>query len=134
MTRPADGSGKRDGRGRFEAAIEQYLRECYRTRTAVRASEFSLNMELTRQHVSETISEAFGKPLRDVLRERQLLYAAELLSKTPLRIDGVAAASGFGHRTTLHRAFVRAYGVSPTEYRKSRQSDKLPRPGRRNQR
>jgi AraC-like DNA-binding protein len=104
---------------RFEAAIDLYLHDCYRDRTVVRVAELASILGLSRQRINEAISAAFGMGPLEILRERQLVYAAGLLVNTPLEIEDVAAASGFGHRATLYRAFVRAYGLSPTQFRRA---------------
>jgi AraC-like DNA-binding protein len=113
----------RANRKRYERIIDRYLRECYSTRTAVRASQVSAKLQANRQYISKTIARLFGRPLKIVLREKQLAYAAKLLLKTNLAIDYVGSASGFGHRSTFFRLFERQYGITPHAYRKQKQDE-----------
>ena len=56
-------------------------------------------------------------PARYVERVR-LEAARRLLEDTPLAISAVASGSGFPSAETMRRAFVRALGVSPAEYKR----------------
>ncbi|HVR40447.1 MAG TPA: helix-turn-helix domain-containing protein [Thermoanaerobaculia bacterium] len=104
-------------RQRLERAAEIYLRDCYRKRTAARASEFASFMGLTQPYLSRIVPEIMGMPVRDFLRARQLAYAAELLRSTPLPVHQIALASAFGTKSTFHRCFVLAFGKTPSAYR-----------------
>lgn len=107
----------RADRRRYELIIEQYLRDCYRQRTAARVSELADLLGASRPYLSRVIPQLFGKSLRAVLRERQLAEAMRLLRATSLRVDDVAAASAFGDPTTFFRQFRAAIGMTPAEYR-----------------
>ncbi|HEY4642147.1 MAG TPA: AraC family transcriptional regulator [Thermoanaerobaculia bacterium] len=102
---------------RFSYIISHYLRECYATRTPARVATLARLLGGNRPTLSRTITQYLGKPLKTVMRERQVKRAARLLRSTNLPLSEVAARSAFGDRTTLHRAIRSAFGVSPTEYR-----------------
>jgi len=102
---------------RFGHIIGHYLRECYATRTPARVVSLARLLGGNRPTLSRTITHYLGKPLKAVLRERQVKRAARLLRSTNLSLSEVAARSAFGNRSTLHRAIRSAFGVSPTEYR-----------------
>jgi AraC-like DNA-binding protein len=117
-SRPKRRSSKADRR-RFERAVEIYLQDCYRARTVARVSELADMLERNRPTLSRTTAEIFGKPLVKVLRERQLAYAAKLLRTSPLTVDEVAAAAGFGHRSSFYRQFRLRFGRSPAQFRRA---------------
>jgi AraC-like DNA-binding protein len=102
---------------RFGHIIGHYLRECYATRTPARVASLARLLGGNRPTLSRTITHYLGKSLKAALRERQVKRAAGLLRSTNLPLSEVAAQSAFGDRTTLHRAFRAAFGVSPSEYR-----------------
>jgi AraC-like DNA-binding protein len=106
-------------RQRFDRAAEHYLRKCYRTRSAARASEFAMELELTPEYVSWLATKVLGKPLRDYLRDKQVKYAAWLLRTLPgeITIEEIALRSGFGTARTLYRCFAPAYGTTPGAFR-----------------
>src|SRR5260370_421258 len=95
----------------YERIIDRYLKECFRKRMAARASEISQRLNKNRQHVSEVVGRLFGKPLKAVLREKQLARALSLLELTALSVPEIGAAAGFGDKTTFHRVFKRAFGI-----------------------
>ena len=106
--------GHRQG---LDRAAEHYLRECYRTRKPVRGKDFARSLDLTPEYVSWLGAKILGGSLHRFLRRKQLEYAARLLRRTPLSIEEVAARSGFGTRSTMHRWFVEAYGMGPASFR-----------------
>ncbi len=79
--------------------------------------EFAATLELTPEYASWLATRVLGRPLLEWCRGRQVEHAAGLPKRTPLSIDEIAALSGFGTRSTLHRAFTKAKGVTPTAFR-----------------
>jgi AraC-like DNA-binding protein len=106
----------------YERIIDRYLKECFAKRTAARASEISHRLNANRSHVSVVIARLFGKPLKAVLREKQLAHALRLLELTDLSVPEVAAAAAFGDKTTFHRIFKAAFGITPAQYRRRKHS------------
>jgi AraC-like DNA-binding protein len=105
-------------RQRYERAVELYLRYCYRNRTVARVSELAQFIEANRPHLSRAVAETFGESLGSILRRKQLQRAARLLTDSALTIDDIAAASGFGHRSSFFRRFRDSFGVTPNQYRR----------------
>jgi len=114
---PVSAGGRHADRRRYEQIIETYLRDCYAQRTVARVSELAQFLDANRPYLSRIIPQLFGKPLRTILRERQLREAMRLLRVTPLGVDEIAAASAVGHRSTLFRLFRQAFGMTPSDYR-----------------
>jgi AraC-like DNA-binding protein len=106
-------------RQRLDRAAEHYLRKCYRTNSAARASEFAAELGLTPEYVSWLASQILGKALRDYLREKQVTYAAWLLRILPqeITVEEIALRSAFGTLRTFHRCFLEAYGTTPGAFR-----------------
>jgi AraC-like DNA-binding protein len=107
-------------RNRYDRAIDLYLRRCFSSGSVVRASELSDLLEANRAHVSRTIRSLYGRPLREVLRERQFAYATELLVSTRTPPSEVGRVAGFGHHSTFFRVFRLKFGMTPVEYREKR--------------
>ncbi len=113
---------RRTDRRRYERVIEKYLQDCYARRTVARVSELAHLLGASRPYLSKVILQLFGKPLRTLLREKQLSEAKRLLEVTSLGLDAIASASGFGHRSTLHRLFRSEFGMTPAAYRHQTQT------------
>lgn len=105
-------------RHRIERALDIYIEDCSARRIAARATEFSHQLALSREHLTRVASEATGISLRDLLRSRQLHRAEKLLRTTSHSAAKIGAACAFGTRTTFYRAFRAAFGVTPCEYRR----------------
>jgi AraC-like DNA-binding protein len=106
-------------RQRLDRAADHYLRDCYRRRTAARASEFASQLGLTPEYVSAIAPQILGKSLRDFLRDKQLAYAARLLGTLPatVTVEEIAVLAAFGTVRTFHRCFKDAYGTTPGAFR-----------------
>jgi two-component system response regulator YesN len=102
---------------RYERIIDRYLRECYSKRTPARATQVAAKLHANRQYISTTIARLFGKPLKSILIEKQVAYAAKLLASSKLSLTWICAMSGFGHRSTFFRLFEREMGMTPDAYR-----------------
>jgi two-component system response regulator YesN len=60
----------------------------------------------------------FGETITHYILRRRLELAAKLLLTTPLLVKEIAVRSGFQTEYYFSRAFRKAQGVSPTQYRK----------------
>lgn len=106
-------------RKRYELAIDLYLRDCYARRSVARVSELAELLGVPRAYLSRVVAQLFGRPLSAILREKQLAEAKRLLTDVaPLTHSEIAAASGFGHRSTFYRVFREAAGMTPGEYQR----------------
>jgi len=90
---------------------------------AARGKDFARSLDLTPEYVSWLASQILGGSLHRFLRTKQLEHAARLLLRTPLSIEEIAARSGFGTRSTMHRWFVDAYGMGPKAYRARKEKE-----------
>lgn len=76
-----------------------------------------------------------GETVMGYLRRRRLDYAANRLRLEPIRLLDLALESGFQSQQSFHRAFKKAFGVTPGLYRRTdgwtaRPSPcKIPKPG-----
>lgn len=101
----------------LETAVALYLQECYDAQTPARTSELAQRFRMSPKHLTREVARIAGQTPHEFLRERQLTYAAKLLRLTPLSITEIALHAAFGTDRTLHRAFKRAFGMTPRDYR-----------------
>ena len=104
-------------RQRLERAVAHYLRDCYRSASAARVSEFAASLDLTAPYLSRIAPDILGMPLRDFLRRKQIAYAVQLLKTTPLKSKQIALQCGFGTVSTFHRWFRSAFATTPGAFR-----------------
>ena len=98
-------------------ALDSYLRSCYRLGTAARVSEFAQVLGRSRPHISRMYRFVIGVALRDLMRERQVIRAEQLLRSGNRSTAEIALLSAFGTQATLYRNFFALRGMTPDEYR-----------------
>ena len=67
---------------------------------------------------------SFGCTPMEYLRSLRLRHAAELLLNSSLSVKEISDMSGFATQAYFFRAFRRDYGVSPAEFRKTREKSR----------
>lgn len=102
----------------FRRSVDQYLHRCFSAEETPRVSELAQLLGLTRERLSREFFAYGGVSLSVYLKRRQLRRAQKLLATTGLSTAKIAYACGFGTRRTLYRAFRRATGLSPDQYRR----------------
>jgi AraC-like DNA-binding protein len=81
-------------------------------------SEFDLSMA----HFARAFRNSVGETPHAWLTKRRIEHAKKLLTHTALPLPEIALECGFSHRIGLSRAFVRATGVTPSEWRRETRS------------
>lgn len=91
--------------------LEQHLERTHSTEALARLAGLS-ERQLFRQ-----FREIHGKTPRRYLTEVRMQRAADLLRTTRLGVEQVAQAVGYQNPAAFDRAFKRAFGVTPSEWR-----------------
>ncbi len=94
--------------------IEENYREADLTRLAQ-------ERHVSLSYLSSAVRQATGRTFKDLLREKRLSKAAQLLRETKLPVEDIIAAVGYENTSYFYRRFRECYGVSPKEYRKGPQ-------------
>jgi AraC-like DNA-binding protein len=113
------GGRVRTTRQSLERIVRTYVRDCAEKRTAARVSELAQRFKTHPSYLSRAASAVLGRQVRTAMREEQLAIAKGLLRTTELPVEEIAARSAFGTPSTFYRAFRKAYGLRPTEYRRA---------------
>lgn len=78
---------------------------------------------MSRSNFAARFTAEVGRTPMEVITERRMLYAAELLEQGELKIVEVSARAGYRSEAAFSRRFTRHFGLSPSEVRrKSQQS------------
>ena len=81
--------------------------------------ELAEQVHLSPAHLQRLFKQETGVHISELLCERRLTMAANLLTTTDMEIKEVAYLVGYGHHSSFVRAFNRRYGQSPKRYRQS---------------
>lgn len=106
------GSRKAELTSQFLDKLKQY----YKTERTV--IDYANRLNVTPNHLSQTIKEVTGKTAGALIDEVVLMEASSLLKNSSLSIAEVAAALNFKDQFMFSRYFKKMSGVSPREYRK----------------
>jgi AraC-like DNA-binding protein len=107
----AQAAGRRDALSRVIRYIREHLSETLSLPDAAQAAHLSPN------YLAHLIKKETGKTFVDIVTERRMEKAQELLSNTDLRIHEIAASVGFEDDAYFTRRFKQVHGVSPRSYR-----------------
>ena len=70
-------------------------------------------------YTTRKFREISGMPLRTYLRQRKLAFALKEVRDSDRSLLEIALGYGFSSNEAFTRAFKRAYGVAPSEYRRN---------------
>lgn len=93
-----------------------------RSLTQTSLKDLSNELHLSEKQVQRVIKQLFHKTFHQLLSETRLCRAARLLVTSDLSISEICERVGYQSYTTFFEAFKREYGMSPSCYRHSRQT------------
>lgn len=92
----------------------RYIESHYREGTL---AELSALMNQPDYTVSRLLKGAAGMTFKELLQQKRLQKAMELLSQTRLSVSDIIAAVGYDNTSYFYRIFKKETGMSPKEYR-----------------
>jgi AraC-like DNA-binding protein len=96
------------------ARVSRYVRENLARRITLPAAAAA---DLSPNYLAHLIKKETGKSLTDLVTERRMERAQELLAHTTLRIGEVASAVGFEDEAYFARRFRQRFRLAPRDYR-----------------
>ena len=94
-----------------------------RSRSAPTVPTLAERLHVGERHLRRLLTDSLGTSPQQLQATRRLLFAKQLLSETTLPITQVADAAGFQSLRRFNDAFAKAYGMSPSRLRKTRDED-----------
>jgi AraC-like DNA-binding protein len=107
---PSDGAALR-------AVTDRYLAACFQRQTPPRASELAAALGVSAHRLTRAFQQLLQTTPSAYLKRAQLALAKLLLRTTAFSMNEVAYAAAFGTRMSFFRAFRRATGMTPAQYR-----------------
>ena len=102
-------------------ALLSYCSENY-VDPSISISSLSKAIGISPKHCSHMISSFMNTNFRQYINSLRALEAARLLGNTELAITRIALDVGYENQSTFNRVFLNQYGMTPKEYRLSKQS------------
>lgn len=113
-----DFSAGDNGLGDRMTAIENYVRQNYRTTTLSGTAEY---FHLSPAYLSTLIKKHTGVTFSSIIQKIKMEHAAQLLSNTSIKVEQVCECVGYQDPTQFIRSFKKYYGMTPRQYQ-NRQS------------
>ena len=101
---------------RIRAEIERYLQEHYAEDLSIK--RVAQEMHYSEPYFSKLFSRCFHKNFVTFLTDIRMQAARDMLSNSMANVRDVSAAVGFADANYFAKVFRKAYGISPTEYRR----------------
>lgn len=87
---------------------------------SISVRELALEVRLSPAYLQRLFKYEAGVHISDVIAERRLQRAAQLLSASDMPIKEIAYAVGYQHHSSFVRAFQRRFGRAPRDFRQQR--------------
>lgn len=97
--------------------ILQYCAAHYKE--AISVNDVAQDLRISRSTVSHIFSSRLSMSFCDYINSLRLIEAEQLLKNKNYSVTEISYLCGFSTIRTFNRAFLKRYGVSPTEYRKA---------------
>ncbi len=98
-------------------AVERIIQENYHR--PINRQTVADSLELHPNRISELCREFGGDTFHHILEKRRLRQAKRFLENSTTKIEAIAIMCGFSGSTYFTRAFGRATGMSPGEWRRN---------------
>ncbi|MGG3280338.1 AraC family transcriptional regulator [Paenibacillus solani] len=85
------------------------------------------HIALSAKYVRQLFHEHYGMPLSNFILNERLGKVKELLEQTSMQITEIAEQSGFQTKSHFFTAFKKATGMTPSQYRDSKASERMER-------
>jgi AraC-like DNA-binding protein len=98
--------------------MRAYVADCWRTGAVPRVDELAQRLGISRVTLTQKFRAATGRSPGAAIHAMQLHRAMYLLRRTEQTTATIARGAGYGSTRTFYRAFRRALGISPSDYRR----------------
>ena len=103
----------------LKEAADRYLEACFEKETPPHVAELALAIGVAASQLTRPFRTEVGVTPASYLKSEQIRRAQSLLRSTTLPMNAVGYQWGFGTRMSFFRAFRRATGLTPMQYREN---------------
>ena len=95
-----------------------HIRQNYGDKELMREEVIASTCGMSTSHFRAVFKRETGLTVRDFIIQTRLVAAAHLLKNTDNSVMNIALESGFGQVSCFNRSFLKAFGQTPTAFRK----------------
>lgn len=108
-------SAPRNDKNEFTAVVDSYVSAHYKSASL---DELAKNLNLSNEHLCRKIAKEYGRNFKELVIDKRLLAAENLLLKTDKNIEDVATSVGYENIGYFYKRFHQKHGVTPNKWRK----------------
>ena len=82
------------------------------------ASDYAKELFISTRQLDRIVIKRYGKSLHQLIADRRLTLAEQMLITSDLTVEEIAARTGFSSAASLYRAFKKHRGITPSTVRK----------------
>ena len=82
--------------------------------------DIAAELYISRRHLDRMVRRHYGRTLVEMVNEKRIKMSKQVLRETNLKLENVSRAVGFSSVASFRKAFMKAVGKSPSQYRKDR--------------
>ena len=118
------GGARTPYRGTIDDFRDQVISDyfCDNLKEALTPEMLAKEICVSPRHLARILRRLFGKPFKDVLIDTRMEAAKDLLANTDKKIGEIAEEVGYKQASNFFRIFRERAGVTPLQYRKTKQT------------
>ncbi len=82
------------------------------------SADIAKDLFISVRQLDRIVQKRYGTTLRNVINDKRMLVACQMLLETEMSVDNIGTAVGFCSRSSFYREFKKKYHMTPAEYRK----------------
>ena len=91
--------------------------------TDVCAADVAKMLFISERQLARIVKQRYGCSLKQAITQKRVAVAKQLLRETDMSVEQIGYSVGFATRANFYRAFGAQLGVTPKEYRESRENN-----------
>lgn len=106
-----------DGKAAHSPCVLAALCEVEENYATASLTQVAARQKVSDAYVSARVKEETGSTFTQLLQQKRLARAAQLLHESPLPVESIIEAVGYGNTSYFYRLFRQSFGITPKEYR-----------------
>lgn len=99
--------------------VEKFNKYTSGNLTGASLSGFAKFAGYNADHVSRMLKRETGRTFKELIADKRLSKAKELLKHSDITVESIAAETGYQNTSGFYKQFTASYGITPAKYRKS---------------
>lgn len=100
------------------AIVNEIINSCYKEDIDI--NKLASDLYVSRRHLDRIVKGRFGHTMQELINKNRLEFAKNMLLESSYSTEKIASVIGFSSKEAFVRSFRNKFGVSPTDFRKTK--------------